>query len=391
MVIFFCCTLTFQILVVVEAALTEEKPCLSKSPLFALLAPLISFVGSSQPQTESLFWNELSAFACGQLIACHRNLIAETETEKHKQYQKTFFQRLLLLVQGLVFHESVSTKKKALARVTQFSISTTIKQQQTQQSVVELHHKKKQKQSLASSLETLVADLLVLSFSLTSEYEAAQFLGLFKDIASVHIPSTAGPRLLCNSDPIINKIAENLPKREAEESKMFDSEKEDLLTQIAEEYGRDKSEEKNTTDHLKEFMYTRLLRLLLYHQKAEVINLKYTEGVLCSTFSFLTYLPEGDGSQFLSVILRVLSRDMIVCQFVEQLLQRVNQIDACRKAVEGLGISGKIAELACQGSERKLDTPVAKKELVPVWRMLTSVIDYLNQEKGWYLLDDGMP
>ncbi|BFZ24762.1 hypothetical protein BsWGS_27801 [Bradybaena similaris] len=360
-----------QVLLVVQASLTDSKPGLTKTDLFPRLCTLLSVVAKVDSGIEDEFWLELSSFIRGLLLAefvlTEKNI---PEPLEKKGKEPIVFQRLKLLIEGLVYQQTFTSAKMERVRFTT----------EESQAVYRTNFSR-QKQSISDATENFISDVFVTVFRLAfiKEHTAPLFFGLFKDLCATHIPDKAAERLTNNNDRIAGLVVSELGTNEVIDFNNFVGD--DFMKFI----------QSTTTGNIKEnkfsaFVCDHLVKILLCAQREENMKMplkgQFTDDVVVSLFAFTAHIDEEDGASILFEVLHNLTEPQITCQFIEHLLGHAKLVPGCKPLVAGTDLAGKIEHLtvAVTGQEKSSkDAEETVNVSNAVWKMLTSVVSSFDE------------
>lgn len=347
-----------QLLLVVQASLTEQQLTLSKTDLYASLNSLLEVSNNTMPGTEQLFWSELSTFTVEKLEAEYQ-LIAERckDTSTVKQ-NLPFFQCLNCLLQGLVFQDQTFTTKERVK----------FAQEDTRASHKKSNNLDKKKNKLTSASEAFVRDILstVFELAMAGELTAPIFISLFKDLSFTDIPVIAAQRL---ADELKATSLSLDPSQN--------------LLNIAVENIQTELPVCSTDSAHQRFLYKKVIKLLLCTEsnksQRDLGGGKFTEDLVLITLAFLSYVDAEEGTKLLSFLLDNVQASQLTCQLIQHILTYSPAIPACHNLLQGTQLSKKIKEVTLVGIETN---KCQVGESNAAWKMLMSVLDILDSSNN---------
>ncbi|CAL1535302.1 unnamed protein product [Lymnaea stagnalis] len=347
-----------QLLLVVQASLTEQQLTLSKTDLYVSLSILLEVSNNIRPGTEQSFWSELSTFVVEKLEAEYQLIVERCQDTSTVKQSLPFFQCLNFLMQGLVFQETSSATKERVK----------FAQEDTRTSNKKSNNLGKKKHKLSSASETFVSDILVTVFELAmaSEHAAPLFMGLFKDLSFTDIPVIAAQRLADESK--VTSLALDPSQN---------------LLNCAEENVKSELPVCGTDNAHQRFLCKKAIKLLLYAEKNKSLRDlgggKFTDDLVLITLAFVSYVDAEEGTIFFSYLLENVQDSQITCQLIQHILSHSPVVPACYNLLQGTQVSKKIKEVTLAGIETN-KSQVNGSNIV--WKMLTSVLDILDSSNN---------
>ncbi|XP_059177015.1 E3 ubiquitin-protein ligase listerin-like [Physella acuta] len=247
--------ITEQLLTCVQTAV--QKPVLSKSKLYHCLCPMLDSVSKIDPSTEKEFWSLLTTYILDKLLE---------EFNSGNQEKPLLFDCVTLLVRAMVFDAASSRVSFGEKEKTKTM-------------------KKQVKKSFSEAAEGLITDILLSVYQKAVSVNS-HFMKLFKDVSSVHVPSTAADRLTESNLNI------------------------DCTAQLAE------IEMEGTSNPHERFVRHQLLKLLWHPQTSS----EFTHDVVLTILAYLSYVDAEPGANILSFLIDKLEDEKLVCQVIEDLL-----------------------------------------------------------------------
>ncbi|GFN93637.1 E3 ubiquitin-protein ligase listerin-like [Plakobranchus ocellatus] len=361
-----------QLLIVVQGSLTEPKASLSKTELYASLNTFMSLVADVDAEIEKCFWSDLSAFIIGRL---------QVEFESSKNLDQLIisaspeiFERLKLLVKGLVFKESGTYARKEKVK-----FSSSFETEETANTLsLRLSSDIRNKDNLSAVTEAFIGDILVATFQMATveEKRTSQFMSLFSHLVTLSVPHKVAERLKTRTDFVCLRIMEDLGlepgtciTRDAGTAEMTL-----LRTQLS-------SCAENDSDcgspH-RDFIVEHLIPVLFYAERKRSEHI--ARSTVVSIFALLPYVNDETALKILSFLLHRTSEEFLSCQLIEYILTMSKEVSACKILSETDSFAEQIEKLALNATLSVSEGDAAGDASSKVWKMLTCVISSLDKD-----------
>lgn len=206
--------------------------------------------------------------------------------------EPAIFQRITLLIEGLVFQQSAAVGKKGRVKFVT----------EERQSPHRKTNFVKEKQLLSESVENFISDIFVTVFKFVSskEYTMPLFFSLFKDLSVIHIPKHAAERVRNKSDPVADLVISEIGAK-TETSFMNSIEGKSSQTSV--------ETDSEGGNKFRDFIYDYLVKILLYVQQEETVKCSskelFSDDVVVTIFAFVAYVGQEEGAKILVDVLDV--------------------------------------------------------------------------------------
>ncbi|KAH9525306.1 listerin E3 ubiquitin protein ligase 1 [Bulinus truncatus] len=339
-----------QMLLVVEASLTEQQTGLIKTELFVNLGSLMDFVDNISPKTAQTFWSELSAFIAERLgLAYQTTLEKNIDSTSKTSSLPQIFPSIIMLVQGLVFREAGGVKDRV-----RFAQEDTRK-------ISKKLNLGKSKCKLSPAVETFISDVFFQVFigASVSQEALQHYMPLLKELSSIHLPM-----------PALQKINENVT---LDPAKLFSRNVEEKIPEP----------DVVANDEYVKFLNSKLVKTLLVLSKDSItisqVGDLFIENLTLTLLANVSYVETEVGTRLLLFILDNLQDVGMTCQFIEHLLVQTEYIPSCKMLIHGLQLSEYLNKVTLT-TLNKEDADVHLK--ICIWKLFSTVLDTLDHCKS---------
>ncbi|GFR72211.1 E3 ubiquitin-protein ligase listerin [Elysia marginata] len=359
-----------QMLTVVQGSLTEPRASLARTELYSNLSALLS--AASDIDTEKCFWSDLSAFIIVRLQVEFE--MAKNSNQPSPSTGPELFERLKLLMKGLIFEESATdTRRKERVKF----ISAEESEGTSSIGFFKLGKdpRTKERAKLSTFAEGFIGDILVAVFRMASvEETTSQFISLFSQLVVLDVPVSAVVRLNSRTDAVSIHVMEDLGvepghclTRNAGKA---------VIDKLVSQLSSADVDVVGEANHYKEFVVSHLLPLLFYAESRLPDSEELQYSTVTALFSFLLYVDDSTALEILSSTIEAVSEPFMTCQMIEYTVLMSKAIPACERLSEGPSFAKHVKQLAerAAGDEKFSSAETS----LHVWKMLISVVSSMD-------------